>query len=550
MSTAADKFVQCLENEGVKYIFGLPGEENLDLMEALRHSKKIKFILTRHEQGAAFMADVYGRLTGRAGVCLSTLGPGATNLITGVADANMDRAPVVAITGQANIKREHKESHQYIDVVNAFRPITKWNARISHTNTIPEIVRKAFRLAEMEKQGATHIEISEAIAGKELKPDDPNIPLHAGPLPKFEASHDIYQEAVKLIKNAKHVILLAGNGVIRGGASKALVAFCEKNNISVATTFMAKGAISARHDLYIATIGLQAKDFVMCGFDNADLIITVGYDLVEYSPKFWNPSRDKKIIHIDSVSAEIDKYYTPAVELVGNITAALEQLTALTGFKKEYDYLEKVKKIAKGEYRLLKDSASFPIKPQKILYDLRHALDDHDIVISDVGMHKLWIARQYPAYEPNTVIISNGFASMGISLPGAIAAKLVYPDRKIVSVCGDGAFLMNSQELETARRLGLAFVVLIFNDSKFGMIEWKQMNYFGKAFGTEFTNPDFVKYAESFGCVGMRVSRAEDLLPMLKKALKINNVVVIDVPVDYTENFELSTKLGKLVCPL
>lgn len=550
MATAADRFVECLENEGVKYIFGLPGEENLDLMEALRQSKKIKFVLTRHEQGAAFMADVYGRLTGRAGVCLSTLGPGATNLITGVADANMDRAPVVAITGQANIKREHKESHQYIDVVNAFRPITKWNARVSHTNTISEIVRKAFRLAEMEKQGATHIEISEAIAGKDLKPDDPNVPIHAGPPPAFEASHDVYQEAVKLIKNAKHVILLAGNGVIRGKASKTLVSFCEKNNISVATTFMAKGVISARHNLYIATIGLQAKDFVMCGFDNADLIITVGYDLVEYSPKFWNPLRDKKIIHIDSVPAEIDKYYLPAVELVGDIAAALEQLTKLTGFKKEYDYLEKVKKIAKEEYRLLKDSTSFPIKPQKILYDLRHALGDQDIVLSDVGMHKLWIARQYPAYEPNTVIISNGFASMGISLPGAIAAKLVYPDRKIVSVCGDGAFLMNSQELETARRLGLAFVVLIFNDSKFGMIEWKQVNYFGEAFGTEFTNPDFVKYAESFGCVGMRVERTEDLLPTLKKALAINNVVVIDVPVDDRENFELSSKLGKLVCPL
>lgn len=550
MTTAADRFVECLENEGVKYIFGLPGEENLDIIEAIRKSKKITFVLTRHEQGAAFMADVYGRLTGRAGVCLSTLGPGATNLITGVADANMDRAPVVAITGQANVKREHKESHQYIDVVQAFKPITKWNARVSHTNTISEIVRKAFRLAEMEKQGATHIEISETIAGKKLKPDDPNVPIHAGPPPRFQASQDVYAQAVKLIKEAKHVIILAGNGVIRGHASRELVSFCEKNTISAATTFMAKGVISARHDLYVATIGLQAKDFVMCGFDNADLIITVGYDLVEYSPKFWNSTRDKKIIHIDSVAAEIDKYYTPAVELVGDIATTLRDLTALTGFKKEYKYLEKVKQLAKDEYREWKDSTSFPVKPQKLLYDLRHSLGDHDIVISDVGMHKLWIARQFPAYEPNTVLISNGFASMGISLPGAVAAKLVHPERKIVSICGDGGFLMNSQELETAHRLGLAFVVLIFNDSKLGMIEWKQLNHYGKAFATEFTNPDFVKYAESFGCVGMRVERTEDLLPTLKKALAINNVVLIDVPVDYTENFELTSRLGKLVCPI
>lgn len=550
MATAADKFIQCLENEGVKYVFGLPGEENLDIMEALRTSKKIKFVLTRHEQGAAFMADVYGRLTGRAGVCLSTLGPGATNLITGVADANMDRAPLVAITGQGNIKREHKESHQYMDVVGAFRPITKWNARISHSNTIPEIIRKAFRLAEMEKQGATHIEISETIAGRELKPEDHNPPLQAVPPPKFQASRDIYEQAVNLIKDAQRVIILAGNGAIRGNASKALTEFCEKNNISVATTFMAKGVVSARHDLFLATIGLQAKDFVMCGFDKADLIITVGYDLVEYSPKFWNPTKNKKIIHIDSMAAEVDKYYTPSVELVGDITTTLNELTALTGFKKNYEYLDKVKQIAKDEYRQWKDSTDFPIKPQKIMYDLRHALADKDIVISDVGMHKLWVARQYPAYEPNTVIISNGFASMGISLPGAVAAKLVYPDRKIVAVCGDGSFLMNSQELETAKRLGLAFVILIFNDSKFGMIEWKQMNNFGASFGTQFTNPDFIKYAESFGCVGMKVEKTEDLFPALKKALSTDNVVIIDVPVDYTENFELTNRLGKLVCPI
>lgn len=550
MKTAADVFVHCLENEGVKYIFGLPGEENLDIIEALRKTKKIKLVVTRHEQGAAFMADVYGRLTGRAGVCLATLGPGATNLFTGVADANMDRAPLVAITGQADIRREHKESHQYIDVVNAFRPITKWNTRVNHEDVIPEVVRKAFRIAEMEKKGATHIEISEAIAEREITKDTHNKPLNAGPPPCSQASRKNYEQAIKFIRESKRIILLAGNGIIRGNASDALVKFCEKNSISVANTFMAKGAMPARHALFIATIGLQAKDFVMCGFDQADLIITVGYDLIEYGPSFWNPNQDKKILHIDSTPAEVDQYYSPEVELVGDIATALEELTELTGFDKSFPYVEKLKEIARTEYRHLKDSTSFPVKPQKILYDLRHALNDEDIVISDVGMHKLWLARLYPAYQPNTVIISNGFASMGISLPGAVAAKLVYPDRHVVAVCGDGSFLMNSQEIETAKRLGLAFVIIIFNDGKYGMIEWKQINQFGHPFGMTFGNPDFVKYAESFGCVGIRISKTEELLPTLKKAITIPNVVIIDVPVDYSENFELSSRLGKLVCPL
>lgn len=549
MATASDLFIRCLENEGVKYIFGLPGEENLDLLEAMRKSH-IKFIVTRHEQGAAFMADVYGRLTGRAGVCLSTLGPGATNLFTGVADANMDRAPLVAITGQADLRKEHKESHQYIDVVNAFKPITKWNTRVIHESVIPEVIRKAFRTAELEKKGATHIEISEAIAGKQLKESKPYKPLPAGPPPISQASRKTYEKAIKLIKDSRHAIVLAGNGVIRGNASSALVKFCERNNISVANTFMAKGAMPARHDLFISTIGLQAKDYAMCGFDKADLIIAVGYDLAEYGPNFWNPARDKTILHIDFTAAEVDEFYDPQLELVGDIATTLEELAEMTGFNKQFPYVEKLKELARADYRGQKDSMDFPVKPQKIMYDLRHTLGDNDIVISDVGMHKLWLARQYPAYKPNTVLISNGFATMGISLPGCIAAKIVHPDRNIVAVCGDGSFLMNSQELETARRLRLAFVILIFNDGKYGMIEWKQMNRFGVSYGMDFGNPDFVKYAESFGCVGIRIKRTRDLLPTLQKAVKIKNVVIIDVPVDYTENFELSNKLGKLVCPI
>jgi len=545
----AELFVSCLQNEGVKYIFGVPGEENLDFVEALRKQDKIQFIATRHEQGAAFMADVYGRLTGRAGVCLATLGPGATNLITGVADANMDRAPVVAITGQGDARRKHKESHQYMDVVKAFEPITKWNTDIVHPDTVPEIVRKAFRIAEMEKKGATHIELSEAVAKKEVK-NGATKPLPAGPPPVYQASKQFYDKAAKLINESKKVIILAGNGIIRGRASKQLVQFAEKGGFSVANTFMAKGVMPARHELFISTIGLQAKDFVGCGFDQADLIITVGYDLIEYGPQFWNPNRDKKIIHIDSEPAEVDASYATEVELIGDIGTTLSELGEFIDNKQDFSYLDKLKELAKAEYRIQKESSDFPVKPQKLIYDLRHVLDDEDIVISDVGMHKIWTARQYPAQAPNTVIISNGFASMGISLPGAIAAKLVYPERKVVSICGDAGFLFNSQELETAKRLGTNFVVVIFNDSKYGMIVWKQMNHFGAEFGTSFNNPDFVKYAESFGCVGMRVEKTEDLRPTLEKAVQIDNVVIVDVPVDYSENIELSNKLGELVCPI
>lgn len=550
MSTASDLFVRCLENEGVRYLFGLPGEENLDFIQALR-SSSVKFVVTRHEQGAAFMADVYGRLTGRAGVCLATLGPGATNLITGVADANMDRAPVVAITGQADMRNEHKESHQYIDVVQAFRPITKWNTRVIHEEVIPEVVRKAFRVAELEKPGATHIELSEAIAARDLSENHTLKPLRAGPPPISHAHNAHYQKAIDILKKAQKIIVLAGNGVIRAKASDALQKFCERNNISVANTFMAKGAMPARNDLFIATIGLQKKDFALCGFDQAEVIVTVGYDFAEYSPKFWNADNNKTIIHIDSQPAEVDEHYAPEVELIGDIKATLEELRELTGFKKEFPYLEKLKELHREEYRAHKDSTAFPIKPQKILYDLRHCLNDEDILLSDVGMHKLWTARIYPAYQPNTVLISNGFATMGIALPGALAAKLVYPNRKVVAVMGDGGFLMNSQEIETAKRLGLAFVILIFNDSKYGMIEWKQINYYGgPGFAMDFNNPDFIKYAESFGCVGLRVNKTEELLPTLKKALAMNDVVIIDVPVDYSENFELTNKLGGLVCPM
>lgn len=538
----SDLLVKCLENEGVEYIFGLPGEETLDLVDSLSKSK-IRYILTRHEQGAAFMANVYGRLAGKPGVCFATLGPGATNLITGVADAHLDRAPLVAITGQAPLEAVHKESHQYIDVVQTFKFITKWNRTITKASFIPEIVRKAFKIAT-EAPGATHIELPTDVAKENCE---------GKPLPRAKASRrswpdvEAVHEAVELLRESNYPLILAGNGVIRSGASSELLNFARANQIAVLNTFMGKGAISARQDLYLGTIGLQAKDFVECGLERADLVITVGYDLVEYSPKHWNQD-GKKIIHIDNRTAEIDEYYQPSIELVGDIGETLELFTNHTGFKKGVDYSRKLREFMMTELANFEDDTSFPLKPQRVVSDIRKALRDEDILISDVGAHKLWIARLYPAYAPNTVIISNGFASMGIALPGAIAAKLVHPDKKVIAAVGDGGFVMNEQELETAMRLGLGFVVVIFNDSKYGMIEWNQLAKFNESYGVKFTNPDFVKLAESYGAVGVRVGKGDSLGEILKEGVTSNELWVVDVPVDYSENIKLSKKLGQNVC--
>lgn len=542
---ASDLIVKCLENEDVKYIFGLPGEENIDLLESLNNSK-IKFITARHEQGAAFMADVYGRLTGKAAVCLSTLGPGATNLVTGVADAYLDRVPLVAITGQSGLKKTHKESHQYVDVMAMFKPITKWNARIMDPEMIPEVIRKAFRLAQMEKPGSTHIELPEDVAKEEtnLKP------LPKIKSPEIRPRREEIMEAVRLIEKANAPIILAGNGVVRQHAAKELTEFARKSNIPVANTFMSKGVLSSDNKLNISTIGLQAHDYVMCGFEKADLVITVGYDIVEYSPEHWNPSRNKKIIHIDSIGCEVDGHYIVNVELVGSIHDTLKKLSKYAKGKKHFDYAFRLKRFVEEERKAYCSDDSYPVKPQRIICDMRHVLGEDDILISDVGAHKLWIARMYKAYKPNTVIISNGFATMGISVPGAIGAKLAFPDKKVIAATGDGGFMMNSQELETATRLGLSFTVVIFSDSKYGQIEQHQLKRFKRTTGIDFTNPDFVMYAESFGCKGVRIKKAKDLLPALKKAVSSKGISVIEVPVDYTENMKLSEKLGHNICPI
>jgi acetolactate synthase-1/2/3 large subunit len=537
---ASELIVKCLVNEGVSHIFGIPGEENLDVVNALVGSP-IQFVATRHEQGAAFMADVYGRLTGEAGVCLATLGPGATNLITGVADANLDRAPLVALTGQAGLDRMHKESHQYVDVVSLFRPITKWNTSLRIPEVIPETIRKAFKLAQTEKPGATHIEIPEDIAGAEIDA----VPLlaqspHPGP-----ASEEQIERAAHLLSQARRPIILAGNGAVRAHAGEALVRFAEKLNIPVATTFMGKGIISDRHPLAQGAIGLQMPDHINRAFAQADLVMTVGYDLVEFAPSLWNPAHNKTIIHVDCSPAEVDAAYIVGVGVVGELSTSLDELARVCGPRPETPALP-VRKKLQEELEQHRDDPSFPLKPQRIISDLRRALKDEDIVISDVGAHKIWVARLFPCYQPNTCIISNGFAAMGIAVPGAVAAKLVYPNRRVVAVTGDGGFMMNSQELETAVRLGTGLVVLVLNDRAYGLIKWKQINRFDRPAFTDFGNPDFVKYAESFGAQAWRVQAAGELLPALQAALDSGKVTLIDCPVDFAENLKLTKTLNAL----
>ena len=539
----AELLVRCLENEGVENIFGIPGEENIDMMDVLLDSK-LRFITTRHEQGAAFMADVYGRLTGKAGVCLATLGPGATNLITGVADANMDRAPVVAIAGQVATTRMHKESHQHLDLVNLFKPISKYSAQIREPEIIPEIVRKAFKQAEAEKPGASFIDFPENIAKMVVDGKEPlKVQRATVPTPPSEK----IAQAARIISQAKYPLVMAGNGIVRAGAADQLVAFAETLNIPVATTFMAKGVIPSSHPLSLGAVGLQAHDYVACGFDRADVIICVGYDMVEYHPYLWHPDKQRQIIHVDVTPAEVDEHYILAAGVIGNIGEALQRSASEASPQQNTPDADLRETIARELSEHANDSA-FPMKPQKIVWDLRQVLEPNDIVISDVGAHKMWMARMYQAEQPNTCIISNGFASMGIGVPGAIAAKLVFPDRTALTVTGDAGFLMNSQEIETALRIGTPIVILIWNDSEYGLITWHQLRHFARPSHIDFKNPDLVKYAESFGAKGYRVEAAADLIPILKQAVADDTVVVIDCPVDYSENMKLTEKLGQLVC--
>ena len=547
--TAAELLVRCLENEGVEHMFGVPGEENIAVLEAILDSK-IHFLQTRHEQGAAFMADVQGRLTGKASVCLATLGPGATNLLTGVADADMDLAPLVAITAQAGTERFHKESHQYLDLISLYRPAVKWNAQLVRPQVVPEAVRKAFKVAQTEKPGATHLDLPEDVASAEAPSGlEPLIPQQPFPTEPLEQQ---IERAAKIISEARDPILLAGNGVARGRASEALRRFTDRLGIPVVETFMGKGSLPDTHPLCLGTVGLQERDYVSCGLDRADVIICVGYDLVEYAPARWNPRRDKRIVHIDPSPAEVDAAYQVAVGVQGGITESLMRIAERTSARGDSGTVRgaaALREIIQREFRAESEGDSFPLKPQRVVRVLRQVMGDNDILISDVGAHKLWIARMYPCALPNTCIISNGFASMGIALPGAIGAKLLYPDRRVLAACGDGGFLMSVQELETAVRAGTSLVALIFEDSGYGVIRWKQLRHYGRPAFVDFGNPDFAALAESFGCRGYKVTAARELLPILEEALRQRVPAVVTCPVDYSENLKLTEKLGAWVCP-
>jgi acetolactate synthase I/II/III large subunit len=545
---ASDLLVKCLENEGVEYIFGVPGEENANFMLSLEDSKQIRFVLTRHEQGAAFMAEIYGRLTGNPAGCLGTLGPGATNLITGVADANMDRAPLIALTGQGSTNRLHKESHQIMDVVGMFEEVTKWNTSIYHADTIPEIVRKAVRVCRSEKPGAVHIELPEDVAKHETEASPMQVHRFRRPGPDDK----ITDQAFELLRNAKRPVILAGNGTIRKRASKQLRLFCEATGIGVLSTFMGKGCVDMDADYCLFTIGLGNKDFPTLAIDDADLVITMGFDMVEYHPHLWNPHSDKCIIHADFLPAEIDEHYNPQVELVGDLAHTL------------WMFNERVRQHGLPQFDLARqrelraqmldefsahadDDVSGPVRPQKILWDVRQVMGPHDIVLSDVGAHKMWIARHYQCHEPNTCLIPNGFCSMAQAFPGAIAAHLVHPDRRILAICGDGGFMMNVQEMETAQRLGSKIVVMVWEDGGYGLISWKQDNEFARHTDLSFGNPDWLQLASAFGWHGHVVERSRDLQDTLEQAFGESGPSLVVVPVDYRENPILTQRLGDLL---
>lgn len=544
---ASDLFVRSLEAEGVEYIFGVPGEENADVMISLLDSP-IQFIICRHEQGAAFMADLYGRLTGKPGVCLATLGPGATNLVTGVANANMDRSPVVAITGQGATTRLHKESHQVMDVVGMFRPITKWASSIYDQRNIPEVVRKAFKVAAAEKPGATLIELPEDIAKLDVG-DEPIVP-------GLKVRRPISDEkgitaALALLAEARLPVILAGNGCVRTRVSKQLNRFIDETGIYAAMTFMGKGAISDQHPRSLYAAGLSAHDHVAHAFERADLVIGVGYDMVEWHPSHWNVGVGKRILHIDFAPAEVDGSYRPDVEVVGDVAAALWAMNERLGSEHKTsgsDFAQVREMLTQELVHEYADDPGFPMKPQRILSDLRREMGPEDILISDVGAHKMWVARHYPTYAPNSCIISNGFCSMGIALPGAIGAKLVHPERHVVGLCGDGGFMMNVQELATAVQYKVPAILLVWEDSEYGLVKWKQEAIYGKHSYVRFTNPDLVDLSRSFGCFAKRVSSPEELRPILREAFEVRDCPsVIVVPVDYAENMRLTQRLGELL---
>jgi acetolactate synthase-1/2/3 large subunit len=543
----ADLLVRCLENEGVSCVFGIPGEENIRFTDALTRSS-IRYVLVRHEQAASFMAEIHGRLTGRAGVCSSTLGPGAINLLLGTADANSNSTPLVAVSAQVGLSRIYKESHQSVDLVSMFAPVTKWADMVLTAGAVPEMVRKAFKVAQTERPGAVFLAVPEDVEA--LFVTDDAAPLAVNIPRPDEPSPSQIARAAAVLNEAGRPILLAGHGAARSGAAGALLRFSELLGLPVATSFHGKGVFPDDHPNALGAAGFMSHDYVNFGFDEADVIISVGYELQEFDPLRINPHGDKRIIHLSRFPAEVDAHYDVEVGVQADISRTLDALAAATGRRFELGASgEKIRSLLADELSRGAVDDSFPLKPQRIVADTRAALDRSDIVLADTGAVKMWMARLYPTYEPNTCLVSNGLSTMGFALPGALAAKLAVPDRRVLATVGDGAFLMNSQEIETAVRERIPLAVLIWQDDAYGLIKWKMNLEIGHDVATDFSNPDFVAYAESFGARGYQVRAASDLLPMLNEALADNAVSVIACPVDYSENLRLTAALGDLTGP-
>jgi acetolactate synthase-1/2/3 large subunit len=528
-------------------VFGIPGEENIYLTDALSRSS-IRYVLVRHEQAASFMAEMHGRLTGRAGVCSATLGPGAINLLLGTADAYTNSTPLLALSAQVGLNRIYKESHQSVDLVSMFSPVTKWSDLILTPASIPEMVRKAFKLAQTERPGSVYLgvpeDLEDALVPDELVPLDVNTPRTDEPSPSQIA------RAAAVLSSSQRPIILAGHGAARSGAADALLRFSELLSLPVATTFHGKGVFPDDHPHSLGAVGFMSHDYVNFGFDDADVIVSVGYELQEFDPIRINPGGDKQIIHLSRVPAEVDARYDVEVGIQADIGSTLDALGEATTCRFDQGTRgEKIRRLLADELAQGAADNSFPLKPQRVVADTRAALGRSDIVLADTGAVKMWMARLYPTFEPNTCLVSNGLSTMAFALPGAIGAKLAAPDRKVLAAVGDGAFLMNSQEIETALREHIPLVVLIWEDDAYGLIGWKMDLALGHHVLVEFSNPDFVAYAESFGARGYRVGAASDLLPMLEEALAADTVSVITCPVDYTENLRLTDALGELSGP-
>ncbi|MCP9274425.1 acetolactate synthase large subunit [Mycolicibacterium arenosum] len=544
MPTPAELMVECLESEGVTLVFGIPGEENIRFTRALAGSSRIRYILARHEQGASFMAEMYGRVTGQPAVVSATLGPGAINLQLGVADATTNSTPMVAISAQVGQNREYKESHQYVDLVAMFAPITRWADGVPTPLAIPEMFRKAFKLAETERPAAVYLAVPENIdaddTSYDLAPLPRNVVRAEAPSPSQVA------RAADLLRAAQRPVILAGHGAARADATAALLRMSEGLGIRVANTFHGKGVMPDDHANSMGTIGFMRHDYVNFGFDDADLIIAVGYELQEFDPVRINPRGDKRIVHIHRFPAEVDAHYSVDVGIIGDISASLDALTtSMSGHRYEMTSAPGAELLAE-EFAGGQADSRFPLAPQRVVADTRAALGRSDVVLVDTGAAKMWMARLYPTYERNTCLISNGLSTMAFSLPGALGVKLARPEAKVLAVMGDGAFLMNSQEIETAVRERIPLIVLVWEDNGYGLIEWKMDMELGDHYHVGFTNPDVVKYAESFGAKGYRIEAADELLPTLREALASDGVSIIACPVDYSENLQLTERLGQL----